>query len=89
MCFIGIALDSIWAVSGSPIRKCPGVNAVRSLGSLESGIIGLEFKIASIPTSTVSSSSYVSEAVETLLLCKCFADLLLPTDLQNGEPWEE
>uniref|UniRef100_A0A8D8JU27 (northern house mosquito) hypothetical protein n=1 Tax=Culex pipiens TaxID=7175 RepID=A0A8D8JU27_CULPI len=46
------------AVSGRWIRKCPGVSASKSAGSLLSGVSGRELRIASIWTSTVWNSSY-------------------------------
>ena len=47
----------VWA---SPIRKCPGVNAVRSSGSSERGSNGRELSTASIWERRVLSSSQVN-----------------------------
>ena len=38
----------------SPIRKCPGVKVDRSLGTVEMGVNGREFNIASISVVNVS-----------------------------------
>lgn len=59
--------------------KCPGVNAVKSLGLVDIGVMGLEFRIASISIITVYSFSWVSEAVDTLRNNNCFADLTAPS----------
>lgn len=45
------------AISDSPIKKCPGVRYDKSNGSVESGVIGLEFKHASIHIKIVFNSS--------------------------------
>jgi len=44
---------------GPPTRKCPGVNAKRSVGSSDMGDSGLEFRQASILARRVDSSSKV------------------------------
>lgn len=35
--FVDLTCASIWAVNGSPIRKCPGVSAAISFGSVDMG----------------------------------------------------
>jgi len=62
------------AVTGPPITKCPGVNADRSRGLEEMGVRGREFNVASTSIITVSNSSYVKSAVDTVRINKCFAD---------------
>ena len=62
--------------SGAPIRKCPGVSAVKSFASSERGCKGLEFNIASIWVRTVVSSSKVSAVVPTIRRRWCFALLI-------------
>jgi len=44
---------------GPPTRKCPGVNAKRSVESSDMGDSGLEFRLASILARRVDSSSMV------------------------------
>lgn len=46
-----------------------------SFGSFDIGEMGLELSIASISTTSVSSSSYVRDAFAMLLTRRCFADL--------------
>jgi len=62
------------AVIGPLIKKCPGVNADRSRRLEEMGVRGREFNIASMSIITVSNSSYVRSAVDTVRINKCFAD---------------
>ena len=54
-------------VKGRPIRKCPGVRAANSEGSDERGVIGREFKIASIWANNVANSSNVKLEFPTIL----------------------
>jgi hypothetical protein len=56
--FVGtsLMLSSAGAVSGVPIRKWPGVREVKSWGSFDRGVIGREFKQASI----IARSVYIS-----------------------------
>ena len=51
---------SKWAVNGRPIKKCPSVIGLKSLESEDKGVIGLQFKTASIPVVQVKNSSIVS-----------------------------
>jgi len=48
--------DSTMDRRGPPTRKCPGVNAKRSVGSSDMGESGLEFRQAQIFASRVDSS---------------------------------
>jgi hypothetical protein len=48
-------LSSVGAVSWVPIRKCPGVREVKSWGTFDRGMIGREFKQASIIARSVYS----------------------------------
>ena len=50
------------------MRKCPGVNASKSSGSLLSGVSGLEFKTASAWVKIVAISSYRSVRVPIVRL---------------------
>jgi len=52
------------------MRKCSGVKTDMSEGSMESGVKGREFNIASICTKTVFNSSKVSDALPNVLY-KC------------------
>ncbi|KNC25499.1 hypothetical protein FF38_05179 [Lucilia cuprina] len=47
-------------VNGRPIKKCAGVKGRKSFGSLESGVNGRLFNMASVWQTTVFSSSYVN-----------------------------
>jgi len=60
------------AVIGPPIKKCPEANVDRSGGLEEMGVRGREFNIASMSITTVSNSSYVKSAVNTVRINKCF-----------------
>jgi len=73
------------AVIGPPIKKCPGVNADRSRGLEEIGVRGREFNIASMSTITVSNSSYVRYAVDTVRTNKCFLISLPPPTVLRSE----
>lgn len=48
-------------------RKCPGVRARRSVGSLDSGERGLEFRQASMRLNRVANSSKVSRVLEAVM----------------------
>lgn len=65
-------------------RKCPGVSGDGSEGSEGRSVMGREFKIASMRTSTVFGFSKVSVAVpRALYKCYLIDLLLLPTSHQN------
>lgn len=63
------------ALSAEPIKKCPGINAVRSAGSSDSALKGLEFRQSSICVSSVAISSYANVAFPMILLKWCFVAL--------------
>lgn len=54
-----LTCGSTGAKIGEPIRKCPGVSAHKSDGTVDIGEIGLEFKQASIFVNNVDNSSIV------------------------------
>jgi len=58
----------------SPMRKCPGVKTDMSEGSVERGVKGREFNIASIRTKTVFDFSKVSDALPNVLYKCVFND---------------
>lgn len=47
------------ATACAPIKECPVVRDCRSFGSLDNGVKGLEFHIASISATIVPNSSYM------------------------------
>ena len=63
------------AVIGRPIKNCPGVSAKASLGSFETDVIGLEFKIASICVNSVVKSSKNNFVLPMLRYMWRFKDL--------------
>ncbi|GFV25521.1 nucleic-acid-binding protein from transposon X-element [Trichonephila clavipes] len=56
---MSIILDSGMELIGRPIKKCPGVKELKSLGSKDKGISGRLFNIPSAWLTTVKSSSKV------------------------------
>lgn len=60
MRFSLVKSGSAGVINGEPMRKCPGVNGVKSLGSSLAGLKGREFKQDSIRVRIVDSSSKVN-----------------------------
>ena len=77
-------LDSITDFRGPPAKKCPGVSGSKSFGSVESGTIGREFKIASTRVVNVTNSSYVSSWSPITRWRWCLA---LHTARSHRPPW--
>lgn len=61
-------------LSGSPIKKCPEVSAMRSSGSSDSAESGLELRVASICVSSVVNSSKVNGVSPMVRLRLNFTD---------------